>query len=282
MKYQSIACFTNTLLILGGFSAWEPALAQKSPVSKPRGEPTTLATMIERTRISVVNIKATFSVPPRSLDAPTLAFEMGAGFFVNRSGDIVTVAHVLHFSDYRHVECQRTSLRAELPIKQRSTRALTFIDSDATVVAEDRDLDLAVIRVDPKMFFTPPSKASPVVIDPSVPREGDMVFTLGFPYGFRTPYSSSGLVALSSELMIDADKPPTQPVQDSYWLDIQVTNGFSGSPAFSGESGAALGVIRGGPTASLATAQTIPSAVLIKFLSSHQISFTTAAALSDR
>jgi S1-C subfamily serine protease len=251
----------STVLVVG---------QDKRPVP-PQRSVSKLSAMIDRARPSVVKITAYFG-PPMSINEGT-----GTGFFVNARGIVVTAKHVI--SSQPHTPCDTSPVRPSQPPDFHATAKPiqaskiligipeapmhvggvtmtgSFRDTPARVLACDDVHDIAVlepqgnpitmsfppmVRVEGKEIPAQPSKRGPAVLSAKAFRDGDPVFTSGYPLTNSTLVTTSGYIASSAPIGVNEQ---TGKFEDAYWADIHVNPGNSGGPAFSLESGAVLGMI---------------------------------------
>jgi S1-C subfamily serine protease len=129
----------------------------------------------------------------------------GSGFEIDRSGDILTNAHVVEGA-------QRVTVTL-------GSGSRTY---DATVVGTDQSTDVAVLKIN-----APGRALHPLALgDSSALRVGDPVLAIGNPYGLdRT--ATSGIV---SALERDIKAPNGATIQNAIQTDAAINPGNSGGP----------------------------------------------------
>lgn len=157
---------------------------------------------------------------------------------------------------------QATKILIELPQVPQHVHGVTimgdFLGVRARVLACDDKHDIAVLEPEQNPLTMPDKttqrfvesgdktiplqseKRGPAILSTKAFRDGDPVFTSGYPLTNNTLITTSGYIASSAPVGVDqAGK-----FEDVYWADIHVNPGNSGGPAFSLETGAVLGMIR--------------------------------------
>ena len=128
----------------------------------------------------------------------------GTGFVFDTKGDIVTNDHV---------------------VSGAGSVSVKFSDGStykATVVGEDADTDLAVIRVN-----APASKLVPLSLgDSSKVAVGDGVVAIGNPFGLDGTVTSGIVSALNREIT----SPDNAPIEGAIQTDAAINHGNSGGP----------------------------------------------------
>jgi len=198
------------------------------------GESSRLPDTIERIRPAVVGV-GTFQKTRR----PPSVFR-GTGFVVADGLHIITNAHVLP----EKIDSERKEILAIF-----AGKANVIDIREATKVAEDRDHDLAVLRIS-----GPPLAAMPLGDSDKV-REGETYAFTGFPIGMVL-----GLNAVTHRGIISAITPIVIPQlsgqflekrilsrliapYDVFQLDATAYPGNSGSPLYNPETGQVIGII---------------------------------------
>lgn len=229
---RSILCAAFALLV-----AASPASAQRT--SKPS---TNLTEMIQQVRDCVVRIEVNF---------PN-ATSTGTGFFVNNDGMVVTAMHVIYPFGKGHPP---DHIRAEVRIPTYRSGGFALLNSwrdyTSNVVATDDAHDIALLKPasenpfpEIKMIKTPTQRIAvkPLIakLDPHKLRDGEPVFTSGYPLDQSILMTTSGYIASSDPTKYDQ---ATGSVQDIYWADMHVNPGNSGGPLFSLKSGEIIGMV---------------------------------------
>lgn len=139
----------------------------------------------------------------------------GSGFVSDRSGDIVTNAHV---------------------VQGASSIVVTFADGSkaaATIVGSDASTDLAVIHVDVAADALHPL----TLADSSAVRVGDAVVAIGSPLGYTESITSGIVSAVGREI----EAPNGSTIKDAIQTDAAINSGNSGGPLINA-SGEVIGV----------------------------------------
>lgn len=143
----------------------------------------------------------------------------GTGFFVSENGYIVTSYHIVE---------DAKSILVEISILD------TVKEYEATVIAEDIENDLAVLKVD---FDDKNNKSIPYRISYNDIELGSSVFTLGFPMVETMGKSiklNTGIISSTSGFMGN---------DHAYQISVPINPGNSGGPLFD-ENGNLVGVIK--------------------------------------
>ncbi|HYM30752.1 MAG TPA: trypsin-like peptidase domain-containing protein [Candidatus Cybelea sp.] len=198
--------------------------------------------------------------PPPEMQNP--ARSSGSGFFVTKSGYIITNAHVTD-------EC-----------KQIVARRPGDADSAATLVASDKRNDLALLKIDAK-----PARVAAFREDRGV-RQGDNVIAYGF------PLLSTGIVATDGNLTTGTVSALAGMGNDTRFLQITapVQAGNSGGPLVDA-SGNVIGIVTAKANALMIAAATgdvpqninfaIKSSVMRDFLDANGVAYVTAKSAAD-
>ena len=139
----------------------------------------------------------------------------GSGFVLDRSGDIVTAAHV---------------------VTGATKLTVTFADgktATATLVGSDPSSDTAVIKVD-----VPSSELTPLAFgDSAAVRPGEGVVAIGSPFG----YAESITAGIVSAVGRSIQAPDGYTIPDAIQTDAAINHGNSGGPLID-EAGDVIGV----------------------------------------
>jgi S1-C subfamily serine protease len=147
-------------------------------------------------------------------------YSQGSGFIVRQDGYILTNAHVVEDSVAVSVGWPNRFDRSQL---------------DAKVVAMNRDLDLALLRVDGSHLPTVPIGSSTEAC------VGDAVIALGYPAG-----QELGLDNLTvTRGLLSSVRGDSSTGRVLLQTDATVTLGCSGGPLFDLDTGTVIGVIQG-------------------------------------
>jgi S1-C subfamily serine protease len=205
-----------------------------------------LPDLVDRDKASVVKVSCLY---PHSPQGTT-----GTGFFINKDGLVVTAFHVInHPFDLLTIDLPQPSFM--------TANGNSFINGfsgiSAIVVAVDVDHDLVLLKpetnpLSPAYKPIPILESSdgqrvletfkgvPVSFEMDKLRDGDPVFTSGYPLNMGILITTAGIVSSSSP--VDADIPAHR-LRNVYFADMHVNHGNSGGPLFSASSGRAVGMI---------------------------------------
>jgi S1-C subfamily serine protease len=230
---------------------------------------------------------------------PTCA--AGTGLLVNRSGDVLTAAHVAQdvqaVIDAANTAGLETALKiglampnAEQPMHMRGT----FVDVPASIIALDPVHDVALLHMTYNPFdagtldivnygskkkskFIKPNPTT-VNFDVQRLRDGEQIFGCGFPVPESELITTMGSVASawSFQNVNTAKAAGNSTIIDVIQADLRINPGNSGGPLFRLADQAVLGIIvEVGPfTGGLATV--IPSKYLTAFLDQYGIKWDSA------
>lgn len=153
---------------------------------------------------SVVNIQVTENYGPQVISGE------GSGFVWDSDGHIVTNNHV---------------------VSAASDITVIFADgtmTSATLIGNDPESDLAVIKVDPGVTTLVPA----VLGDSRIVQVGDIVIAIGNPYGLSGTMTQGIVSALSRSLSVDNESSPfytsTYTIPDIIQTDTAINPGNSG------------------------------------------------------
>lgn len=167
------------------------------------GDVLTTAQVARQGMQAVVGILSTIPVQTRSGSSQD-AVGSGTGFVIDRQGHILTSQHVIDGASKLHV---------------------SFFDGtkvDATVVAADALLDLAVLKVS-----VPPATLRPLVLGGAEQLQvGDPVLAVGNPFGYERSVSTGIVSALHRQMTA----PNGFTISNSIQTDTAVNHGNSGGP----------------------------------------------------
>ncbi|MEE8460122.1 MAG: trypsin-like peptidase domain-containing protein [Phycisphaerales bacterium] len=206
---------------------------------------TPVVEVFEAARDAVVNISSTEVVEvrdrfdrlfgrrraqPRRLERTSV----GSGFVIHPEGYIVTNAHV---------------------VARSTDRRVTFADGseyDATVVASDREYDVAILKIDPPRPL--PTLAFGRSDDLMI---GETVIAIGNPFGYQHTVTAGVVSAVNRDLVFDKDLVMSGLIQ----IDASINPGNSGGPLLN-----VLGELIGVNTAIRDDAQNIGFAIPVDHL----------------
>ena len=206
--------------------------------------PKGLADMVDANRNCIVRVVVNF---------PTVT-STGTGFMVNTDGVVVTARHVIYPPG---VSQPPGKITAEIRVPTINTARLKLLaswsDFPSDVVAVDEAHDIAVLKpthspfpeikvltnlVNPTQNIT--VKPSLGILDPRQLRDGEPVFTSGYPLALPILITTSGFMASSDPMEFEQS---TRQIKDTYWADMKVNPGNSGGPFFSLASGNVIGMV---------------------------------------
>jgi S1-C subfamily serine protease len=98
-----------------------------------------------------------------------------------------------------------------------------------------------MLKMGDKSILVQSEKLRPSVLSSNAFRDGDPIFTSGYPLENATLITTSGSIASSKPVGVDE---VTGKFEDVYLADIHVNPGNSGGPAFSLEAGTVIGMVR--------------------------------------
>ena len=220
---------------------------------------------VERVKPSIVGV-GTF----QKLRTPAFVFS-GTGFVVEDGTLVATAGHVVP-------EALKTEARETMMVWVRMPGASEPQAREATVVAVDREHDLALLRIS--------GAPLPMVTLGNVQavRDGQSIGFTGFPFGHTlgfVPVTHRGIIASSTPIAVPGPTSQKLDARDVrslksgpfilFQLDAIVYPGQSGSPLFDAETGDVIGVVnmgllKGRKDASLSQPSGISFAVPVQFL----------------
>ena len=187
----------------------------------------------------------------------------GTGILVDGEGHVVTARHVtselLSLRDRAPEGRHRFSVRLPHPVTETSRDAFREIPFE--VVAEDARHDLALV----KLRECPGARGGQEQLARFAgerPRDGPPVAASGFPLESSVLVTTHGVVASAWEAAVEED------VADAYLLDLHLSPGLSGAPAYRVSDGAIIGVC---VSVRMSLGVVVPSRYVTRFLSDHGI-----------
>jgi putative serine protease PepD len=200
--------------------------------------------MVDQIRNEVVRVEVTFSNGKST----------GTGFFINTDGMVVTARHVVYPPGISE-PAKKIIIQLRMPtIESKTINVLaSWFDYPSTVIADDTAHDLVVLKPQSNPFPAIHFIASPkgnVDIKPVVSRfdahrlrDGETVFTSGYPLDLPILITTSGALASSDPMVYEQSSDRRYHVEDIYWADIHNNPGNSGGPLFSRTTAAVIGIV---------------------------------------
>jgi serine protease Do len=183
----------------------------------------TLAQLADHARPAVVHVRGTLVEPPRGPQGrPGGMISVGSGFFVSKTGYLVTNEHVVRGS-------------VDIRVRMQDGRELP-----ACVVGADGPTDVALLKVEP---------GAPVPVlplgDSDAVRVGDTAVAIGSPFGFSHSVTL-GIVSAKDRVIERADRDDSEPANDTTYsffiqTDASINVGNSGGPLLDA-SGNVIGI----------------------------------------
>jgi len=315
---MKLAIFVLSLLCIG--TASENAYAAKAK------EPPKLADVIDGVRPSVVQVIVMMVQSPghpfpQLSDTSPLGkyfnhsprLIIGTGFFVNRTGDVVTAFHVVDgfrardgsevpgikkIIDALSAQGIHAEIRIGVALPDVETGRITIAAGTegfpAVVVATDPSHDLALIRPTvnpftnmPRTFGGPGAAGLPQATAKSVtfsltrPRDAEEIFACGYPFGESGLVTTSGTLASAwnSQILVRSEAAGFPYAQEVYTVDLRINPGNSGGPVFRMSDQAVIGVA----VQSLGTlGVVVPSKFVTAFLTSQGVSWNPGETSSKK
>lgn len=226
-------------------------------------------------------------------------FIAGTGFFVNDAGDVVTASHVVNGVPRtgepgtqqiiqmlaQHGIHADTLIGVSLPNVDKNGLTISSPTElfPVALVAVDARHDIAVFHATDnpfksktKMFSGPgmPQRTTKFVqFATDRPRDGQEVFTCGFPLGEPGMVTTSGAIASAWKTKKLLTATTDDQAVEVYWADLRVNGGNSGGPLFRISDQAVLGmaVELGGSLGIV-----VPAKYISAFLTDHGIKWNSA------
>jgi S1-C subfamily serine protease len=240
-KRYAVAIVTAAVLVIT-----VSAIAQNQSSGRVQhrvSSPKSLADMVDAVRNCIVRVEVSF---------PT-ATSTGTGFLINTDGVVVTARHVIY---PRGISQPPTKIKVEIRMPTINSEHIKMIASwnvfPSNVVAVDEAHDIAVLKPtqnspfpEIRVLHSPPQnitvKPSLGTLDPRQLRDGEPVFTSGYPLELPILITTSGFMASSDPMKFEPSTP--HQILDIYWADMQANPGNSGGPLFSLASGNVIGMV---------------------------------------
>jgi putative serine protease PepD len=212
------AAASAAVLLLGGGSSRSASTVVRSAPASNVGASTGTRREVASTGLTATQIYARDSVGVVSIVVRTASGEdSGTGIVLNEQGLILTNDHVVEGA---------TSMTVTASGSSGSSRA-------ATLVGEEANSDLALIKVDPSGLGLKPlqlASSSPVQV-------GDSVYAIGNPYGLNETLTRGIVSALGREI----SAPDGAKITGAIQTDAALNPGNSGGPLLN-EEGLVIGV----------------------------------------
>jgi S1-C subfamily serine protease len=262
----------------------------------------TTADLVEAVRPSIVQVAVRISDQTPQPSGPvdeavakcfkgTPLCVLGTGFFVDDSGDVVTASHVA--TDGQKIIGMlaginvHATMAIEVSVPNVEKGNLLFssnsMNLNATQIGIETEHDLAALHPlinpftnMPVMFGgrgavgLPQPKAKVLHLAAERPRDGEMIFACGFPFGDAGLVTTSGTIASAwkTEVLEATKAAGKDDFTDVYWTDLRVNPGNSGGPIFRLKDQSVLGIVvelRG------SLGIVVPSKYVVEFLKAHHI-----------
>ena len=245
--------------------------------SPPGRDGPKLSTMIDRVRPSVVQILAFFGPPIGGNGETGTGFFVSPDGIVVTAKHVISSQpntpcdtsplkpqEPPKFDTTQPKPVQASKILIQLPQVPQHVGSVTvignFVGVRARVLACDDKHDIAVLEPEQnpltmtdkslpplvesatgdKKIPSQTEKREPAILSARAFRDGDPVFTSGYPLTNMTLITTSGHIASSAPVGVNEQ---TGKFEDVYWADIHVNPGNSGGPAFSLEAGTVIGMI---------------------------------------
>jgi S1-C subfamily serine protease len=142
------------------------------------------------------------------------------------------VGNVTIINNFRQVRARVSSCddKHDIAILEPEQNPLTFSDTKG----------VPFIKTPTSSIFLKSQKRASATLGSKAFRDGDPIFTSGYPLSNNTLITTSGYIASSAPVGIDET---TGKFEDVYWADIHINPGNSGGPAFSLENGTVIGIV---------------------------------------
>ena len=179
-----------------------------------------------------------------------IAVAWGTGFLVN-DRDLVTCYHVTHLDDDEILALATNEGKTEAEIKSRLSITVTIIGDTtrkATILAESRDMDFTVLRLESSLNGKTPLK----IRDPQNPvQKGESVWSIGFPslsdaLQDYSPFNSEDTTVTNGTVnkFGTASNPWTGAINNYYQTSVGTDYGNSGGPLLD-DNGYVIGYCQG-------------------------------------
>jgi len=297
-------------LLLGGCS-------EKRSVSS-NVPPLPVQDVIDSVRSSIVQVLVRVQNPSAHLPVPPPCqfvngvCVVGTGFFVNRSGDVVTAFHVVSEATRVIAALQKGMIPADMEIaiampnvdlpQGGGVISGNFFQISMKLKASRTERDIAVLSTTgrnpfdgfPRIFDgalarnVPKATVAVAKIETNRPRDGDEVLAVGFPLGSQALESTTGRIASSwiNENLTTAKANGSSVESDVYHLDLRINPGNSGGPLFHTRTQGVLGIVvefissqsRDYIVRGAGLAVVVPSKYITELLTANQIAWTDVSA----
>ena len=228
--------------------------------------PATLESIIESVRPPIVQIVVNFEYRTQERTDPLPGSSSGTGFIVDGAGHIATAGHVVSLemlrlllkqqfaSTNQHliegiIRIKRIQVIFPVPSVESDSNGNKIYGnndaSNATVLAEDDAIDVAVLACDRNpltlssgfIFNGKPLRPLAQVpkLQTTPPHDGDMISVSGFPLNIPVLVTNTGWIA--SAFFMD------ERGRSLYLGDISVNHGNSGGPAYNDADGSIIGCV---------------------------------------
>jgi len=261
LRLEANQAVNLTILGIATFvNAPSPALAQ-SPLTSVAMDPFIRAVETIKRSVSPVDCMAVHGAEAKILQ------RAGSAFFISKSGDFMTAAHVIRGMRKGDKPCPTSALTLPVDSWHPESRDETFawFPFDTSECRIDDDSDLAVCRLNqdllgPKLT----SMLSPVTFEWNVPPDGTQVAFTGFPMYARDPMTVRSAVS-AYRIQWQSEKPGPELL-----LDRPAWPGYSGSPVYLSDGTVIAILVAGGKDDATGITLARPASLIRKFLSEEQ------------
>jgi S1-C subfamily serine protease len=245
-------------------------LPQRQTRAQGAAKTESVVNQIRHMKIAVVQIGYRTDAPAAAQQAghfePPRVERAGTGFFVSKSGYVLTAGHVIRETENSARQRGATTVLFKIGIllDSSSVQGVSFRGSffwvDASPVEVDEVHDVALLKVSRNPFTgevrsgivvkgaTLPLRVGTATLKSELPPEGRNVLVSGYPLDIPTFVTQKGMVASESFSVVEIPVPgaPAEfkrpETVDSILLDAVVNPGNSGGPVYDPNSGYVTGI----------------------------------------